>query len=276
MRHEPPQLPPSRRTLVLLPLRLAYGLYATGLFLLVGLTAALAVLLLPGLQRRRRAARTLARAFLWGAGMKLTVRASEHLPQGQCVIVANHASYLDGLVFTAALPPRFGFVIKREMAAVPLAGWFLHRIGSEFVERFDRKRGAADALRVLRNATNGHSLVFFPEGTFTCEPGLLKFHAGAFTMAARAGCPIVPAVVRGTRAALSPRGNLPRPVRIEVAILPPIPPPPGTPAHSAPLLRERAREAILAVLGEPDLTCFADSARPLHTERARSAPESSS
>ena len=44
----------------------------------------------------------------------------EHLPQGQCVIVANHASYLDGLVMTAALPPRFGFVIKREMSRVPL------------------------------------------------------------------------------------------------------------------------------------------------------------
>ena len=276
MRQEPPHRPSPLRTHVLLPLRLAYALYATALFLLVGLTVSLAALLLPGLTRRRRAARALARAFLWGAGMKLTVRALDQLPAGQCVIVANHASYLDGLVFTAALPPRFGFVIKREMAGVPLAGWFLHRIGSEFVERFDRKRGAADALRVLRNATNGHSLVFFPEGTFTAEPGLLKFHAGAFTTAARAGCPIVPVVVQGTRSALSPRGNLPRPVRIEVSILPPIPIPPGAPAHNAALLRERAREAILAKLGEPDLTCFADSAHPLHTERARSAPESSS
>jgi 1-acyl-sn-glycerol-3-phosphate acyltransferase len=275
MRQEPPHRTSPLGTIALLPFRLAYALYAMALFLLVGLTASLTALLLPGLNRRRRAARTLARAFLWGAGMKLTVRALDQLPRGQCVIVANHASYLDGVVFTAALPPRFGFVIKREMAGVPLAGWFLHRIGSEFVERFDRKRGAADALRVLRNATNGHSLVFFPEGTFTAEPGLLKFHAGAFTMAARAGCPIVPAVVQGTRTALSPRGNLPRPVRIEVSILPPIPPPPGAPAHSAPLLRERAREAILTRLGEPDLTCFADSARPLHTERARSAPESS-
>lgn len=276
MLQAPPHRPFSLRTSVLLPLRLTYALYATVLFGVVGLSASLAALLLPGLHRRRRAARALARTFLWGAGMKLTVRALEHLPQGQCVIVSNHASYLDGLVFTAALPARFGFVIKREMAGVPLAGWFLQRIGSEFVERFDRKRGAADALRLLRNAASGHSLVFFPEGTFTAEPGLLKFHSGAFTTAARAGCPIVPAVVRGTRTALSPRGNLPRPVRIEVSILPPIPIPPGVPAHGAALLRERAREAILATLEEPDLTCFADSARPLRTERAKSAPESSS
>src|SRR2546430_11380299 len=48
-----------------------------------------------------------------------------------------------------------------------LAGVVLRRLGSEFVERFNRQRGAADARRVLRNASNGHSLVFFPEGTFT-------------------------------------------------------------------------------------------------------------
>lgn len=264
------------REIALLPLRLVYSTYAALLFLLVGFCALWGALLLPGLKRRRRAARMLARAFLRGAGMRLTLRALDRLPSGQCVIVANHASYLDGLVFTAALPPRFGFVIKREMARVPLAGWFLHRIGSEFVERFDRKRGAADALRVLRNATNGDSLVFFPEGTFTPEPGLLKFHTGAFATAARAGCPIVPAVVRGTRAALSPRGDLPRPVGIEVTILPPIVPPPGAPPHSASLLRDQARDAILAVLGEPDLTCCGDSDRPLHTEHARSAPASRS
>ncbi len=264
------------RDVALLPFRLFYSLYATTLFLTVGFSALASALVLPGLHRRRRAARALARAFLRGAGMGLSVDALDRLPQGQCVIVANHASYLDGLVFTAALPARFGFVIKREMARVPLAGWFLHRIGSEFVERFDRKRGAADALRVLRNATNGHSLVFFPEGTFTPEPGLLKFHTGAFATAARAGCPIVPAVVRGTRAALSPRGRLPRPVGIEVTILPPIPPPPGPPAHCASLLRDAARDAILAVLGEPDLTCCDDSDRPLHTERERSAPASRS
>src|SRR5256886_7181980 len=41
-----------------------------------------------------------------------------------------------------------------------LTGVVLRRLGSEFVERFNRQRGAADARRVLRNASNGHSLVF--------------------------------------------------------------------------------------------------------------------
>lgn len=268
--------PPSASRDIMLPLRLLYAAYSASLFLLVSGSTLLSALVLPGLERRRRAARRLARVFLRGAAMRLTLRGIELLPPGQCVVVANHASYLDGLVFTAALPARFAFVIKREMAGVPLAGWFLRRIGSEFVERFDRKRGAADALRLLRNATRGDSLVFFPEGTFTREPGLLKFHTGAFVTAARAGCPIVPAVVRGTRAALSPRGELPRPVAIEVTLLPPIAPPAGTASHGAALLRDAARQSILAVLAEPDLTCCDDSGHPPRTGHAKSAPESSS
>lgn len=264
------------RALVLAPARVVYALYAVVTFLILGLGALLAALILPGVYRRRAAARAAARAFLWLAGMPLTVRGLEWLTPGQCIVVSNHASYLDGLVFTAALPARFSFVIKREMSAVPLAGLFLRRIGSEFVERFDRHRGAADARRVLRNAASGHSLVFFPEGTFTRTPGLLKFHTGAFVTASRAGCPLIPAVVRGTRAALSPTGALPRPGRIAVDILPPVhAAPEGGEAASA-ALRDQARQAILLALGEPDLTCSGDSAHPPHTERVRSARASRS
>lgn len=253
MPQDPSKPPHSLRVLTLLPFRLAFSVYALAVFALMGLIALLATLALPGLTRRRAAARRMARVLLSCVGMPLRVRGLEHLPSGQCVVVANHASYLDGPVFTAALPARFSFVIKREMAAVPLAGAFLRRIGSQFVERFDRRRRGADALRVLRTATHGQSLVFFPEGTFTPTPGLLKFHSGAFTTAVRAGCPVVPAVVRGTRSTLSPRGELPRPGRIEVEILPPLALPEGAPAHRAALLRDQARAVILGALGEPDL-----------------------
>jgi 1-acyl-sn-glycerol-3-phosphate acyltransferase len=209
--------------------------------------------------------------------MPLTVRSPEHLPEGQCVVVSNHASYLDGVVFTAALPPRFGFVIKREMAGVPLAGLLLRRLGSEFVERFNRQRGASDARRVLRNAVSGNSLVFFPEGTFTRTPGLLKFHTGAFLTAARARCPVIPAIVRGTRVALSPNGGLPRPGRIVVELLPAVTVSPESPDATATTLRDGARGAILRQLGEPDLdpTYCADTGRPPDTARAKSDPVSS-
>jgi 1-acyl-sn-glycerol-3-phosphate acyltransferase len=256
------------------PVRLVYGIYAIALFLGLGLCTLLVALVVPGVQRRRAVARAMSRMFLALAGMPLSVKGAERLPHGQCVVVSNHASYLDGIVFTAALPAQFAFVIKREMSGVPLAGLLLRRLGSHFVERFNRNRGAADARRVLRDAINGNSLAFFPEGTFTHTPGLLKFHTGAFTTALRAGCPIVPATVRGTRAALSPNGGLPRPGRIEVRILPPITPEVGTADDVALELRDRARAAILSELGEPDLTCSGDTAPPPHKAHARSVPAS--
>src|SRR5580658_4066482 len=115
--------------------KILYGLYAGVLFTCVSLLTMLGMAVLPGLSRRRWLARGAARAFLHLAGMPLTVEGLENLPPGTCVLVANHASYLDGVAFTAALPPRFGFVIKREMATVPLAGFLLNRIGSQFMAR---------------------------------------------------------------------------------------------------------------------------------------------
>jgi len=238
--------------------RFVYGFYTYLMFLTLGMTALLGMAL-PGLERRRNVARTMSRALLRLAGMPLVVKSLERIPETQCVIVANHASYLDGVVMTAALPPRFGFVIKREMERVPVAGTLLRRLGSEFVERFNRNRGGVDARRVLRTASNGHSLVFFPEGTFDARPGLGKFHPGAFTIAARAGCPVVPAVVRGTRRAFPPKQVWPHPSRIEIEFLEPIVAVATGPDAAAVELRERARLAILGELKEPDRTMVADS-----------------
>jgi 1-acyl-sn-glycerol-3-phosphate acyltransferase len=242
------------RRLALAPLRFIYGLYALCAFLVIAFCAFVATLAVPGVERRRAAARAASRAFLWVAGMRLTVKSLELLPPGQCVVVSNHVSYIDGLIYTAALPPRFGFVIKREMSDVPVIGLFLRRLGSEFVERFNRHRSAADARRVLRTAISGHSLAFFPEGTFTKSPGLLKFHSGAFMTAARAGCPVVPAVVKGTRLTLPPTSHWPHPGRIVVELFPPLVATNSKPDSAAVELRESARAVILRALGEPDLS----------------------
>ena len=258
------------RCLLLAPVRAGYALWALLAFLTAGIAALVLLGVLPGAGRRRAAARGAARAYLRLAGLPLTVKFPERLPPGQCVVVCNHASYLDGIVLTAALPPRFAFVIKREMAAVPGAGAVLRRLGSEFVERFDRQRGASDARRVLRNASQGRSLVFFPEGTFTRTPGLLKFHTGAFATATRANCPLVPVVLRGTRRALPPGGALPRPGPLQMELLAPLMPP-AAGEHAAPELRDRTRAAMLAALGEPDLTCCDDTDRPPDRAPAKSA-----
>src|SRR5215813_6213173 len=83
--------------------RVLYGVYTYCMFLVCGSTA-LVGMVLPGLERRRGVARMMSRLLLRFAGMPLVVRNLERLPAGQCVVVANHASYLDGVVMTAALP----------------------------------------------------------------------------------------------------------------------------------------------------------------------------
>ena len=68
---------------------------------------------------------------------------------------------------------------------MPVAGFLLKRIGSEFVDRHSEGGRRRDAMRVLRRAEEGEALVFFPEGTFDEVPGLKRFHIGAFAAAVR-------------------------------------------------------------------------------------------
>jgi 1-acyl-sn-glycerol-3-phosphate acyltransferase len=64
---------------------------------------------------------------------------------------------------------------------------------------------------------------------------------------------VVPATVKGTRVALSPKGGLPRPGRIIVEILAPVTAKADSSEAAASQLRDQAREAILQELGEPDM-----------------------
>ena len=245
---------PAPRAAVL-PLLLAapYAVYVVTLFLTLGLLALLLILPLGSLQSRRHIVRATARSFLYLAGLRLRLQHAERLPLEPCVVVANHASYLDGVVMKAALPARFAFVIKREMNNVPLAGLLLRRIGAEFVDRGKGYRSARDARRVLRTSSSGASLAFFPEGTFETQPGLLRFHSGAFVAAARNGYPVVPVVIRGTRQAMPSHRWWPHPGVIEVEVLPAIRPTAATPEAAVVELKTRARALILERLDEPDL-----------------------
>ena len=208
----------------------------------MGLTTLAVNLFLPTPRGRRRVAGAFSRAFLRGAGIPFTVLGTERLPQAPCVVVANHASYIDGVIAIAALPPDFAFVIKKEMVKVPLAGLLLRGLGSEFVERFNRHKGASDARRVLRVAATGQSLVFFPEGTFDERRRIGKFLAGAFATAQRSGMPVVAMAIHGTRELLPPGGAMifRGPVRVEIlAVL------------EAAEARQRSRELIAAAVGDP-------------------------
>lgn len=243
----------QRESAVALIGRVLYGSYAWVVFVLIALGLLLLLLFVPNVQRRRHYAGVAARLVMRCSFHPLHVTGVEHLPQGQCVVAANHASYIDAIVIKAVLPERFAYVVKREMAAVPLAGLLLELLGTEFVERFNRHRGGLDARRVLRTASGGQALLFFPEGTFVGEPGLLKFNNGAFKSAVAANCPVVPCVLRGTRRILPSPRFFPTPGRVEVEFLAPVLPNADLPSEQqVAVLREYTRAAILRRLDEPD------------------------
>jgi 1-acyl-sn-glycerol-3-phosphate acyltransferase len=240
------------RGALLRALSAVYGVCALAIFSLLFVLATALALVVPRLEWRRSITHALARIALPVLGIRLVVEGLARLPPGSCVVAANHASYLDGIVMKAALPPRFSFVIKREAASMPIAGFLLKRIGSEFVDRHSEGGRRRDAMRVLRRAEQGHALVFFPEGTFDEQPGLKRFHVGAFAAAARGAMPVVPAVIHGTRRAMPNRALLVRPGRVRIEILELIEASPqGAPTVDE--LRREARRRIAARLDEPDL-----------------------
>ena len=231
---------------------LLYGVYAWVAFIVCFTGAVLAAVAVPGLERRRRWVSAAARSWFAAAGIRAVRRGVSHIPEGHCVVVSNHASYMDGVILQAFLPPRFSFVIKGEMRKVPVVHFLLRRIGSRFVERFVASASARDARRLLRAAASGESLVVFPEGTFHAEPGVHRFRTGAFAAAAKAGLPVVPLAISGSRRILPAQRFLPRRGRLRIEVLPPILP--GESCFgSSRKLAETARRRILAALDEPDL-----------------------
>ncbi len=232
------------------PLRVLWGLWAWLLPIPLLLLAAVPILALPTLKQRRTVARLVCKSFFLLCGLPVRVIGIERLPETACIIVANHASYVDGPLLFACLPPRFGFVIKKEVSRIPFAGPLLRRLGHHFVERRNRHEGASDARRILRAVEQGQAVAFFPEGTFGDETGIARFHSGAFAAAARAGVPVAPVVIRGTRGILPGNSRLPRWGRIEVEALLPLHAVIGA-GEQAAHLRDEARARIAAALPEP-------------------------
>ena len=232
-------------------LHTCFGIYFWLLFLLCALLALAAIIFLPTQSARRKIARSAAAFVFRATGSYPEVTGIDNLPDTPCVVVANHASYLDGPLLTAILPARFQFVIKREITRIPLVHFFLRRIGAHFVERFDPQRGAVDARKILTTASQGASLAFFPEGTFSSDAGLRRFHNGAFTIASRNGMPVVPIVINGTRDMLPANRTLPRPGKLSITITTAVNN--GAPISNVASALEESRGQILLHLNEADL-----------------------
>ncbi|MGB5260805.1 MAG: 1-acyl-sn-glycerol-3-phosphate acyltransferase [Gammaproteobacteria bacterium] len=230
-----------------------FAMYAWPVFVVLGLVAWVLVVLTPTEGGRRKVAHWCSRLLFWLTFTSLKVQGHEHLdmkdPQ---IIVANHASYLDGIIVTAALDVPIHFIVKGELARNTPIRILLQRFGVEFVDRFNARKGTSDVGRIATKARNGQSIVFFPEGTFTTFDGLQPFRMGAFVTAVRAGIPVVPVAIKGARALVRGSEWFPRRGRLQVTILPPIQPT-GDGWQVALNLRDAARRELAPFTGEPNL-----------------------
>lgn len=227
-----------------------WGLYAGLVFLICAAAALIVVTVVPGIRARQWSVTAACRALFVLSLVPVRVTGLERLPPGHSVVVANHASYIDGLLLKGFLPARFSFVIKGELRNVPVAHYLLRRGGSRFVERFTAAGSARDARQIVKAAKDGESMAFFPEGTFLAATGIGRFRPGAFVAATRGGMPVVPVAISGTRRMLPAGAWLPRPARLCIRILEPIRP--DDPVFADPRgLADRARHMISEATREP-------------------------
>ena len=149
-------------------------------------------------------ARAWARCLLLVSGVTVKVEGLDKVsPDGSYVFVSNHLSYMDTPVVLANIPVQFRFLAKRGLFQIPLLGTHLARAGHIPVPRDDARAAVktmSTAAQIIRE--RGISLLIFPEGGRTHDGQLASFKEGAAYIAIRAGVPLVPIALQGTRQVL--------------------------------------------------------------------------
>jgi len=175
------------------------------------------------------------------------------------VYFANHASHGDFILIWAVLPR----ALRRRTRPVAAADYWLKGPLRRFIVAqvfravlIDRHPAAPESDPIGRMAAaldDGHSLIFFPEGTRnTTAERLLPFKGGLYRLArARPGVELVPVWIENLNRVM-PKGELvPVPLLCTVTLGAPIRPEDGE-AKADFALRSRAALLALAPAGERD------------------------
>jgi lyso-ornithine lipid O-acyltransferase len=118
----------------------------------------------------------------------------EGQPPTRGLLVSNHLSYLDILIFGAALP--CFFVSKSEIRDWPVFGPMGKAGGTIFLIRSSRTSAMKVAAIIAERLQLPVPVLFFPEGTSTDGSSLLQFHNQFFEPAVQAEAPVTAASVR--------------------------------------------------------------------------------
>jgi 1-acyl-sn-glycerol-3-phosphate acyltransferase len=148
-----------------------------------------------------KTARVWARTLLAIAGVRVKVVGLEKLTPGAAYVFAsNHLSYMDTPVILTHIPADFRFMAKDGLFKIPLLGTHLGQAGHIPVPRRDPRAAVKTlALAAASIRSRNISILIFPEGGRSHDGVLRPFKDGAAHIAIKAGVPIVPLAISGTR-----------------------------------------------------------------------------
>ena len=139
-------------------------------------------------------ARIWSKFILIGMGLGWKITKLQNLEKGKSyMFIANHTSMIDIMLMLVTIKDNpFVFVGKKELAKIPLFGFFYKRT-CILVDRSSAKSRQAVFIRAQRRLQSGLSICIFPEGLVPDEEVLLAdFKDGAFRLAIKHEIPIVP------------------------------------------------------------------------------------
>ena len=126
--------------------------------------------------------------------IKVTVTGDEGpLERGGYVIIANHVSYVDGIVLGSIFP--IIFVSKREVKNWPIIGQWNVLCGTIFINRQRKVQVASLIKEMTRKLRQEANILLFPEGTSTNGEKILAFQTVPLAAPLRNRSIIVPVTV---------------------------------------------------------------------------------
>ena len=106
------------------------------------------------------------------------------------IFIVNHRSSLDIFITLALLDGKH--LSRGDLAQWPIIGLLARRAGILFVDRSSRRSGAAAVQSMIQTIQDGSGIILFPEGTTFAGDEVRPFKAGAYAVAKRADCELVP------------------------------------------------------------------------------------
>jgi 1-acyl-sn-glycerol-3-phosphate acyltransferase len=187
-----------------------------------------------------------ARIVLLFAGVRHRGDGQQHVPpSGSYVVVSNHCSHLDAPALVLNLPHPVYFIIKKELAKIPLWGYAVTKLGFIVIDRSDSDQAREELQRAVDTIRGGRRVFVFAEGTRSPDGHLQSFKKGGFHLAVDARVPILPVAVNGSSRLLPKGGTVIHPGRIDIVVGQPIPTA-GLGKEAIPELMAATRETILA------------------------------